>query len=170
MGSQITCIVGLVFLTKGSSLLIDPMTPLSSLELPFFPLWVALPHGGTSSLSLLLFIFSSKLPTPTLHSIMLFIAWGWWMFLNYILVSLVCVGSNFDYSWQGMCSIGNNGNGIGISSCLQKIARQQYSPRQYRAARDMGCFKQTHWLDMGSSIMHPKRNGLTMKFGLSFGP
>ena len=52
LGLQFTCIVGLVFPTKGNSLPSDPMTPLSSHELPFFPLWVALPLGGTSSLSL----------------------------------------------------------------------------------------------------------------------
>ena len=162
--------VPLVFPTKGSSLPSDPMTPLSSHELLFFPFWVDLPLGGTSSLSLLLFIFSSELPSPILHSILLFIFSGLWRFHDYILVSLMCVGSNFDYSWQGICSIGNSSNGIETGSYLQKISRKQYSQRKYWAAEDISCSEQTHWPNMGSSIMYPKRNELTMRFRLSFGP
>ena len=76
LGSQLTCRVGLVFLTKGSSFLGDTMTTLSPSEHPCFPLCVALPLGIASSLSLSLSlpIFSFELPTPSSHSLLLFIA------------------------------------------------------------------------------------------------
>ena len=54
LGSQLTCRVGLVFLTKGSSFPDDTMTPLSPNEHPCFPLCVALPLGIARSLSLTL--------------------------------------------------------------------------------------------------------------------
>ena len=65
LGLQFTCIVGLVFPTKGGSLPSDPMTPLSSHKLLLFiskllPLLVVL----ALSLSPLLSIFSPELPTP----------------------------------------------------------------------------------------------------------
>ena len=71
-GSQLTCRVSLVFPTKGSSPPNDTMTSLNPSEHPHFPLCVALPPGFANSLPLS--IFSLELPTPSSHSILLFIA------------------------------------------------------------------------------------------------
>ena len=51
LGSQLTCRVGIVFPTKGSSSPSDTMTSLNLSEHPYFPLYVALSPGSTSSLS-----------------------------------------------------------------------------------------------------------------------
>ena len=106
LGSQLTCIVGLVFPTKGGSLPSDLMTPLNSHKLLLFisrllPLLVVL----ALSLSPLLSIFSPELPTPfswltsPIYSLMLVeVSWlrsG---------LTRVC-GVQFDYSWQGISSI-----------------------------------------------------------------
>ena len=81
----------------------------------------------------------------------------------------------FDYSWQGICPIGNSGNGIRTDFYLQNVTRQQYSLRQYQATGDAGCPEQTHSQashngpNMGLPIMYPKWCGLTKRFGLNFG-
>ena len=46
------------------------------------------------------------------------------------------VGAQIDYSWQGICFIGNCVNDVGTSSSLQKIAQQRDSPRHYPAAKE----------------------------------
>ena len=47
-------------------------------------------------------------------------------------------------SFLSGCSVGNGGSGIGTGSHLQKMVRQQYSPRQYRDAKNIGCSRQLH--------------------------
>ena len=91
LGSQFIYLVGYEFPIKGSSLpgiltaLFNPRKFLPSL------IWV--PLSGQYSLSLTLY-FCSESPTPSLYSLPLFIAWGWWSVHDYVLVSLVWVGSN----------------------------------------------------------------------------
>ena len=71
-GSQLTCRVGLVFPTKGSSTPSDTIISLNPNEHPYLPPCVALSPGCTSLLFLSL--FSSKLLISSSHSIILFIA------------------------------------------------------------------------------------------------
>ena len=107
------------------------------------PLFKFLPLDSTFSLSHILYFLPRinhlfSLLRSSIYSLRL-VGCPW------LASSLTRVGGvQFDYSWQGICSIGNSGNGIGTYFCLQKIAWQQYSLRQYRAAEGMGCSEQTH--------------------------
>ena len=108
LGSQLTCIVGLVFPTKGGSLPSDPMTPLSSHKLLLFIsklLSLFVVRARSLSLSPLLSIFSPELPTPfsslttPIYSLRLVeVSW------LHSSLTRVC-GVQFDYSWQGISSI-----------------------------------------------------------------
>ena len=62
LGSQLTCRVGLVFPIKGNSSPSDTMTSLNPSEHTYFPLYVALSPGFTSSLSLSLFSLQNCQP------------------------------------------------------------------------------------------------------------
>jgi len=73
LGSQLTSKEGLVFPTKGSSSPSDPTTPLSSCEHPYFPLYVTLPLGVTSSLSLSLSLFSLQNCQPPFYTHFLYL-------------------------------------------------------------------------------------------------
>ena len=121
------------------------MTPFNSHEFlsRLFSLLVVQALSLSLSLSLCLSLcLSSELPTPTLHSLLLFIASGWWRFHDYWSHSCV-VGSNWLFLTRDMF-YRNSGDGIGTGSSLQKIARQWYSPRQYQVVEDTGCSEQTH--------------------------
>ena len=77
LGSQLTCRVGLVFPTKGSSSPSVPMTPFSSSEHPYFPLCVALCLGIASSLFSLspYFLFKIANPLFSFHSLIYSLRW-----------------------------------------------------------------------------------------------
>jgi len=45
-----------------------------------------------------------------------------------------CRWAQIDYSWQGICFVGNGVNGVGTGSSLQKITQQRYFLGHYRAA------------------------------------
>ena len=72
-------------------------------------------------------------------------------------------GVQCDYSWHRIYLIGNGGSGFGIDFRLRKIARQRYSPRQYRTTGEVRCSEHTQsWTDnerpdMGLSITHSGR-------------
>ena len=143
LGSQLTCIVGLVFPTKGGSLPSDPMTPLSSHKLLLFiskllPLLVVVALSLSSSL-----YFLPRISNP-------------FLFTHFPYLYLEVGGGFMIAFWSYSCVWGpiwlfltrdklyrNRDDGIGTGSCLQKITRQWYSPR-HRVAKDMGCSGQTH--------------------------
>ena len=91
--------MGLAFPTKGSSTLSDTFTSLNSCKYPCFLLCAALFLSSHNSLSLSLSLslycpFFPKFSTPFSYTVLLFIAWGLWGFHDYILISLVWVGSD----------------------------------------------------------------------------
>ena len=104
LGSQSTCIVGLVIPTKGSSTSNHSIALLNPSEHPYSPL--SFTHSRVSficflSLSFLLFSLQKCQP-PSSHSILLFIAWDGWRYYDYFLISLVWMGSNLIISDKKM--------------------------------------------------------------------
>ena len=95
LGSQFIYWVGLAFPTKGSSTPSDTFTSLNPCKYPCFLLCAALFLSSHNSLSLSLYCpFFPEFPTPFFYTVVLFIAWGLWGFHDYILISLVWVGSD----------------------------------------------------------------------------
>ena len=99
----------------------------------FFPFQVTLP---TANIIILCSPFSPKLPTPTPHSILLFIAWDKWRCYDYFLISLVWKGGPIP-SFLSECFVGNSGNSIGTGFCLQHSVQQWYPPRQYQEIKTL---------------------------------
>ena len=176
LGSQFTCIVGLVFPTRGSSSPNDPMAPHSSHEFPFLFFLSYSPLRWYQ----LCFSFYSLFPPkiPNLHSSLNSTIYRLrLMEVSWLHSGLTRVGGvQCDYSWPRISPIRNSGNGIGTNFRLQKIAQQRYFLRQYRAAGDMGCSKWTYSQashngpNMGLSIMHPKMIRTYYKIWAQFWP
>ena len=58
-----------------------------------------------------------------------------WVEALWLLPDLIRVDGGPIPSFLSGCSVGNDGNGIGTDSHLQKATRQRYSPSQYRATK-----------------------------------
>ena len=80
--------------------------------------------------SLFSFSFFSRIANPPSQYILIFIAQGEWRCYDYL---FTCLNGGPIPSFLSGCSIGKGGNGIGIDSHLQKLARQRYSQRRYQA-------------------------------------